>query len=218
VIERSDGYTAIEDVGKYFQPASRWLACEREIARHARGRVLDVGAGAGRVALHLQERRHDVVAIDTSEGAIEVSSDRGVRDARLRSVSSLRAADGPFDTYVLFGNNLGLLRDRRHAPWLLRRFRATGGPAVRILGVTRDPYRTEDPAHLRYHAANRAQGRMGGQGRLRLRYLDHRSAWFDYLFLSLPELEEVAADGGWRVAEVADDGGPVYAVMLAPAT
>lgn len=218
MVERSDGYTMVEDVGKYFHPASRWLACEREIVRHARGRVLDIGVGAGRVALHLQERRHDVVAIDTSEGAIEVCTARGVRDARLRSVSSLRDADGPFDTYVLFGNNLGLLRDRRHAPWLLRRLRAAGGPSVRILGATRDPYRTEDPAHLRYHAANRAGGRMGGQGRLRLRYLEHRSAWFDYLFLSLPELEAVADEGGWKVAEVADDGEPLYAVMLTPAT
>jgi hypothetical protein len=157
------------------------------------------------------------VSIDTSEGAVEVCRARGVRDARLAAASSIRAGDGPFDTFVLFGSNLGLLRDRRHGPWLLRRFRAAGGAAPRIVGSTRDPYRTDDPAALAYQAANRARGRMSGQIRFRLRYLGHRSGWFDYLAMSLPELEAITSDGGWRVAEVADEGDPRYAVVLVPA-
>jgi SAM-dependent methyltransferase len=217
VIERDDGFTFVEDMAHYFDPVRRWIDAEREVVRHARGRILDVGAGAGRVALHLQDRGHEVVAIDTSEGALEVCRARGVGVTELRGVSSMRAADGPFDTFAFFGSNLGLLRDRRHARWLLRRLRAAGGASPRIVGSTRDPYRTDDLDALEYHERNRSRGRMGGQVRFRLRYLGSRSGWFDYLAMSLPELESIAADGGWRVEHIADGGSPRYGVVLAPA-
>ncbi|HEX6844831.1 MAG TPA: methyltransferase domain-containing protein, partial [Actinomycetota bacterium] len=216
VVERDDGYTMVEDVGGYLAPPRRWIPCERLLLRAARGRVLDVGAGAGRVALALQERGHDVVAIDTSEGALAVCADRGIRHVDRRSVSSLRATDGPFDTFALFGNGLGLLRDERYARWLLGRFRSAGSPSCRILGTARDPYRTDDPAHLRYHARNRALGRMGGEMRFRLRFRAHRSAWFDFLFLSVPELIGLAGTNGWEIATLHEDADGRYGVVLTP--
>ncbi len=39
----------------------------RELAQHARGAVLDVGAGTGRITLDLARRGHEVVAIDSEE-------------------------------------------------------------------------------------------------------------------------------------------------------
>ncbi|HYJ60158.1 MAG TPA: methyltransferase domain-containing protein [Actinomycetota bacterium] len=204
-------------MARYFAPARRWIDAEREVVRSARGMVLDAGAGVGRVALHLQDRGHDVVAIDTSPGAIRVCRELGVRRAEVRAVSSVRTADGPFDTFAFFGNNLGLLRDDRHGPWLLRRLRAAATPDARLIGSIRDPYRTDDPDALAYHERNRERGRMAGQTRFRLRYRSHRSAWFDYAAMSLPELTAIAAAGGWHVDRVADDGGPRYGVVLSVA-
>ena len=51
--------------------------------RHVRGRLLDVGVGSGRVALHLQESGHEVLGIDISPLAVEVARRRGVEDARV---------------------------------------------------------------------------------------------------------------------------------------
>lgn len=215
VVEREDGWIAVEQMAHYFAPVRRWIDAEREIVRSARGRVLDAGAGAGRVAVHLQTRGHEVLAIDTSPGSVRVSRELGVRHAEVRAVSSIRAADGPFDTFAFFGNNLGLLRDVRHGPWLLRRLRAAAAPGARVIGSIRDPYRTDDPDALGYQARNRERGRMAGQMRFRLRYRSHRSAWFDYMAMSLPELTSIAEAGGWSVERVADDGGPRYGVVLA---
>ena len=79
VIERSDGYVDVSaGPAAYFEPFRRWLPVERRAMRYVRGRVLDVGVGAGRVALHLQERGHEVVGIDNSPLAVEVSRRRGV--------------------------------------------------------------------------------------------------------------------------------------------
>lgn len=53
------------------------------------GPLLDLGAGAGRDALYYQDQ-FETVAIDVSKRLIEVMRDRGVADARLASMFSLR--------------------------------------------------------------------------------------------------------------------------------
>jgi SAM-dependent methyltransferase len=62
-----------------------WLADQLE------GPLLDIGAGAGRDALHFQER-FETVAVDASEHLVEVMRDRGVADARQVDMFRLREA------------------------------------------------------------------------------------------------------------------------------
>src|SRR5215469_2807903 len=82
----------------------------------APGRVLDLGAGAGRASLVLQERGQDVVALDVSPGAIEVCRRRGVHQVYLGTVAELAATrPAPFDSVLMLGNNLGLLGSPQHA-------------------------------------------------------------------------------------------------------
>jgi len=213
VIERDDGLVDLDSYD-YLAPFRRWSSHERAAMRHARGRVLDVGCGAGRVAIHLEPRGHEVLSIDVSPGAVRTARERGVRDVRLLAASGVRRADGPFDTIVMFGNNAGLLRDARHAPWLLRRFAGvTGGDAV-VLASTLDPYDTADPAHVDYHRWNRRRGRMGGQVRIRARFQRLATPWFDYLFTSIAETERLVRGTGWHLDGVIDGAGPTYAFVL----
>jgi hypothetical protein len=56
---------------------------------------------------------------------------------------------------------------------------------------------------------------MRGQIRLRLRYGLVAMPWFDYLFVSPPELETLARGTGWHVQRVIDkDGSDYYAAVL----
>ena len=213
VIERDDGMVDSDSLD-YSAPFRRWPAHERRAMRHIGGRVLDVGCASGRVALHLESRGHSVVSIDVSPGALRTAHERGAQDVRGLAASEVRAGHGPFDAVVMFGNNAGLLRNARHAPWLLRRFaRLTGGDGV-LAASTLDPYDTSDPLHLTYHRRNRARGRMGGQGRLRVRFQRLATPWFDYLFLSVPELERIVHGTGWRLDQVIDGPGPTYSFIL----
>ena len=216
IIERDDGFMMGSRFGTdlYLAPYRRWPAGQRRALRLARGRVVDVGSGGGRVALHLQERGRDVVAIDNSPLAIEVCRRRGVRDARVLPVESLDESVGIVDTFVMFGNNLGLLGSAARAKRLLRRFARISSPSARILGETLDPYATDDQAHLRYHRRNRRRGRMGGQLRLRVRYRDYATPWFDYLLVSRDELAGLVAGTGWEVARTIEDEPPLYVAVL----
>jgi SAM-dependent methyltransferase len=177
----------------------RWPAVERRALRWVRGRVLDVGVGAGRVALELQARGHDVVGIDVSPLAVEVSRRRGVRESRLIPFEAVDEELGPIDTVVMFGNNFGLFGSAARARRLLRRLHGLTTDRGRVVATSNDPYATDDPEHLEYQRRNRARGRMSGQLRLRVRHRSLASPWFDYLIVSPDEMRELAGVGGWSI-------------------
>ena len=216
VVERDDGF--VEATGynprSYFAPLRRWPAAERKAIRLARGRVLDVGCGAGRVVLHLQARWHDVVGIDISPFAVDVARRRGARDVRELSVTRVDRRLGRFDTIVMFGNNFGLFASPRRMRWLLQRFRSVTNDGARILASSVDPHATEDPAHLAYHDRNRGRGRMAGALRIRIRYRELATPWFDYLIVSPAEMAELVEGSGWYLRDVIDEGQRLYVGVL----
>jgi SAM-dependent methyltransferase len=215
IIERDDGNIAVS-VGPlaYFAPYEEWPSIEQEAMAHVRGRVLDVGCGPGRVALCLQEKGHDVVAIDNSPLAIEVARQRGVREAHLLPITQVDSRLGVFDTIVMMGNNFGLFGSPKRARWLLRRWRALTTPESVILAETRDPYQTDDPLRTAYHAYNRQRGRMGGQARIRVRFRKTKGPWFDYLFVSRDELREILSGTGWQLSHTIDSEDSMYIAVI----
>jgi SAM-dependent methyltransferase len=216
VVERDDGFINASGYGPaaYFAPFRQWPKVERAATRLARARVLDVGCGAGRVALELQSRGHEVVGIDVSPLALEVARRLGAKDVRELPVTRVGPSLGRFDTIVLFGNNFGLMGSRRRAPWLLRRFRSVSKEGARILAESVNPYTTEKPDHLAYHERNRRRGRMPGQLRIRIRHGHYRTPWFDYLLASPEEMAELADGTGWELARVIDENEHVYVGVL----
>ena len=215
IVERNDGFiSTAEGPALYLASFQRWPARQRRAMRFTRGRVLDVGAGAGRVALHLQQRGHDVVAIDSSPGAVQACRRRGVRDARLLPVKSLGRKLGALETIVMLGNNLGLLGNQARGRRLLRTLHRLTLPDARILGESLDPYMTNDPVHLAYHERNRLRGRLPGQIHMRVRYRDIATPWFDYLLLSRSELEGLLKGTGWHVRRTLEDEGPMYVAVI----
>jgi SAM-dependent methyltransferase len=217
VIERNDGYVDVSGGPQaYFDAFRRWMPPERRAMRYVRGRVLDVGVGAGRVALYLQERGHEVVGIDNSPLTVEVARRRGVKNVRLLPFREVGPELGVFDTVVMMCNNFGLFGSAAGARRMLRRLRGLTTADARIVAGSRNPYDTDNPAHLAYHEHNRRRGRMSGQLRARTRHGIYRGRWFDYLLVSPDEMRELAESGGWRLerAITGDEKVPGYYVGI----
>ena len=213
-VERDDGYIQSFDTAIYFTGDPVLSETEAGLVDRAGSRVLDIGAGAGRHTLPLQNSGREAVALDISPGAIEVCRRRGVRRAFTGSLFDL-AADGtePFDTVLLLGNNLGLLESPDHAVHFFSALDRVTRPGSEIIGTCLDPLDTTDPVHLEYHERNRGRGRLPGQLRLRSRWANVATPWFAYLFVPVEELAGLAEDAGWEL--VFHQQGPrPYAAVL----
>ena len=88
---------------------------ERKALQLAKGKVLDVGCGAGSHALYLQEKGFDVTAIDISANAIKTCDLRGLKKARVQNIlevstdpSESELAKQKFDTILLLMNGTGI--------------------------------------------------------------------------------------------------------------
>lgn len=208
VNERDDGWVApLPGPDLYFAPPEEWPDREREALEWVEGRVLDVGCGAGRHALALQERGHDVTAIDVSPGAVEVARDRGVEDVRRVDVADVaEELDGPFDAIIMLGRNFGLVGTADEAPEILRGLAAVAAPDASLIAESLDPTATENEAHLAYHERNRERGRLPGAIRLRIRYETLATEWFDVLHVAPETMGDLVAETPWTIAEAIGAG------------
>jgi SAM-dependent methyltransferase len=214
IVERDDGLLHTGPAGRYFAAPDAWAPFERVALDLASGRVLDVGGGAGRFALAAQDRGLDVTALDISPGAVEVCRRRGVRDVLLGSAPEAAAGRGGYDTFLMMGENLGLIGGREQAATFLSGLAAAARPGARIIGHGADPHETADPVHVRYRERNQAAGRLGGLMTIRVRYQDLATPWFRYLLCSPAELAELAAGTPWRLTDVQRADEVNYLAML----
>ena len=217
IIERDDGLLSLGQYGGnlYFSEYRDWQKIDKEAMKYVRGRVLDIGCGAGRHSLYLQGKGFDVTGIDNSPLAIKVSRQRGLKKAKAIGIEEIgQFRPDSFDTVIMMGNNFGLFGSFRLAQTLLKKLHAITSPNALIIAMTRDPYATKDPAHAAYHKLNRKRGRMGGQLRIRVRHKRCVGNWFDYLLVSKDELKKILKNTGWEVKRFIDGDGGQYIMVL----
>lgn len=122
--------------GFFFREFNHMNAAEKEALSLCRGRVLDVGAGAGCHSVVLQNRGLEVVALERSGAACELMIDRGVRHVMQSDVMDCSAAS--FDTILLLMNGYGIGRDEEGVVRLLAHLKTLLAPGGRILGDSTD--------------------------------------------------------------------------------
>ncbi len=216
IIEREDNYIDFgSNFGLYFSEYDDWTDIEHEAIERVKGRVLDVGCGAGRHSLYLQSKDFNVTGIDNSRGAIKVCKLRGLKKVLVRPINEVdKFKPDSFDTVLMLGNNFGLFGSRRNTKTLLKKFARITSPNAIIIAGTLNPYQTDDENHLQYHKLNKRRGRMAGQVRLRIRYGKTVGEWFDYLFVSPEEMQDLLKDTNWQIVEfIKSDGANYFAVI-----
>ena len=216
IIERDDGFFEANPRGTafYFSEYKDWNPTERKAMEFVKGRVLDIGCGAGRHSLYLQNVGFNVLGIDSSPLAIKICKLRGLKRARVMPIEELNAKPGSFDTVIMLGCNFGLFGGFKKAKRLLKKLYKLTSKSGLIVASTRDTYKTDNPDHLAYHKFNKKRGRMAGQLRLRVRYGKFVGRWFDYLIVSKKEMEEIIEGTGWKIKKFIDSDGSEYIAVI----
>jgi SAM-dependent methyltransferase len=216
IIERDDNYIDTgSDAGLYFTEYDEWSMLERRAIEFAKGRILDIGCGAGRHAIYLQKKGFDVTGIDNSPGAIKVCKLRGLKKALVRPIEDVdKFKAKSFDTIQMFGNNFGLFGNFDNARLILKKLARITKPDAQIIAQTRNPYLTTEPEHLEYHRLNKRHGRMGGQLKMRVRFGKSIGEWFDYLFVSPVEMQNILKDTDWQIKEFIEPEAANYFAII----
>lgn len=216
IIERDDRFIDTgSEAGLYFRDYKQWSPRERRAIKLAKGGILDIGCGAGRHSLYLQQKGFDVTGIDISPGAVKVCKLRGLKKAFVRPIGDVdKFKPDSFDTVLMLGNNFGLFGSAEGAKLILKKLYRITSRDARIVAGTRNPYKTSDPNHLQYHRLNKKRRRLAGQIRMRVRFGRTVGEWFDYLFVSPEEMEDVLSDTDWQVERfIAPEEANYFAVI-----
>jgi len=120
----------------FFRSESEMNDLEQHALNECKGRVLDVGTGAGCHALVLQERGFEVVAVEQSSKACEVLRAREVRQVLNNDILLVQA--GGYDTILLLMNGFGIGRNEQGLVALLKHLKSLLAPGGKIIGDSTD--------------------------------------------------------------------------------
>jgi SAM-dependent methyltransferase len=212
-IEREDGRVDTLPVEDYMKSLLQWDDLERLGIQHAKGKVLDIGCGAGRVLVHLQNCGHEVVGIDLAQGAIEACKIRGIQEVHQTSAADLTFSDSEFDTIVMYGNNFGVLGDDDSIIKMLQTLhRITSDDGIIIAGSS-DIVKTDMQEHLDYHKLNLDRGRPKGLIRLRVKYKGIIGEWGDLRLATPEEMIYLGEQSGWKLDRKYQKGSSYVGVL-----
>lgn len=207
---RDDDEVSDLPIEPYFAPPEAWDPLSDWLVDRAGGRVLDAGCGAGRHALALRNRGHEVAAFDRSRGAVRIARERGVERTFVGDLSA-PPVTGPFDAVLVVGHQLALGESVAALRTTLDRLAAVAAPGGRLLADLSDPTRAS-PEHEAYMADRRPADGVAYRT-FRIEYDGAVSEWVSVLMLPPATLREVLADTPWTLREFSRDGAD-YAVHL----
>ncbi|KAA9339527.1 class I SAM-dependent methyltransferase [Hymenobacter busanensis] len=186
---------------------------ERTALDECRGRVLDLGAGAGCHTLELQQRGFTVKAVDASPGAVATMQQRGVLEVACHDLLHLpEPGDQPFDTILMMMNGLGLVGSLDGLEQFLMQARAQLAPNGQILATSSDiSYLFEDEDGALVLNLN---GPYYGEVEYRFSYQNREGAPFGWLFADPTIVQDYAEAAGYDVEFLAEDDQQQFLVRL----
>lgn len=119
-------------VAHLFRSEQEMPQLEKRALELVRGKVLDIGAGAGCHALALKKKGFEVKAIDVSPLSCEVMKARGIEDAECINLFDPQL-QGKFDTILLLMNGTGIAGKLSRLPMLLNRLKELMAEGAQIL-------------------------------------------------------------------------------------
>ena len=174
---------------------------ERKALTISRGKILDVGAGAGSHALYLQQSNKEVFANEISPAACDVMRKRGVKNI-LEQDFYLLPEDNKYDTILMLMNGIGIAGDTNNLEKFfdkVKRLLNPGGSLIVDSSDIRYLFEDDDGSIL-----INLNDDYYGEISYRMIYKDVKGASFKWLFIDDELLNFYAEKSGLKMEKVAD--------------
>jgi SAM-dependent methyltransferase len=195
-------------VGMFFRGEDELPEIERAALDRCGHAVVDVGAGAGPHALVLQDRGHDVLALESTPEMADLLRARGVRRVAIGGPEA--APRSGADTVLMLMNGLGLAGTLAGLGPLLRSAGGALAPGGRILADSTD-LRTSQAT------VRRDDGRYIGEVQFQLEFRGVRGEPFPFVYVDPDTLARQARAAGLELLESLEFGDGTYLAVLAVA-
>lgn len=198
------------EISTFFRDYEKMPKVEQIALDLCKGRILDIGAGAGSHALWLQERHHQVTALDISEGAVEVMKNRDVKDARLQDFFTFKGEK--YDTLLLLMNGVGIVgRIDRFGEFFTKAKELLHEGGCILLDSSNIIYLfMEDDGSALIDLNSNYYGEM----EYRMDYANYAGSAFDWIFIDFDTLSELAAQHGFLCEKRYEDDHFLYLAEL----
>ncbi|SMO76401.1 Methyltransferase domain-containing protein [Saccharicrinis carchari] len=165
------------------------------------GRILDVGAGAGTHALHLQQSNKQVYANEISAAACEVMRQRDVKNILQQDFYTL-PEDIKYDTILMLMNGIGIAQETANLKKFFAKVKALLAPNGCLLVDSSDLRYLfeEDDGSLLINLNEDYYGEI----HYRMKYKDIQGNSFKWLFIDDALLKYYAAQNGFMMEKIAD--------------
>ena len=162
----------------------------------AKGKVLDVGCGAGSHSLYLQnEKKLAVIAIDISEKAVEACKLRGVSNAKVENILRFET-DEKFDTIILLMNGTGIFGKLENVSNYLQKLKSLLAENGQILIDSSDIIYMfdEDSDGGKWIAGDKYYGEL----EFTITYKGEKESSFPWLYMDYNTLQNAAVANGFQ--------------------
>jgi len=193
-ITRDDGYSTTVPVSIFFD-TTQFSDIELLALNQCKGKILDVGAGAGRHSLELQRRKADITALDISQTSVDIMRDRGIKEVIHSDVMELR--NEQFDTLLMLMNGIGMVGVPEKLDCFLEKAKQLLTKEGIIIFDSIDVSKTNNIIHEKYRCQNISNYRLAGQQKFRISYDGVAGEFFDWLHISYEEMSKIAQKHGY---------------------
>jgi SAM-dependent methyltransferase len=169
---------------------------ELKALEQCRGRILDVGAGAGCHALVLQEMGQDVTALEYSPLSAALMKEQGVNKIICQDFFSLDS--GRYDTLLLLWNGIGFTGTLAGLRQFLAKARNLLRPGGRIL------FDSTDCAYI-FREKPSAEAPYYGETCFQYEYKNETSGWLELLLIDRHTLRGIVEEEGWEMEVLAEN-------------
>jgi SAM-dependent methyltransferase len=188
-------------VDYYFRSPDELPELEVFALDHCRGKILDVGAGAGAHALPLQEKGLQVDALEISANACTVLEQRGVKSILNQDILKAEGC-AQYDTILLLMNGLGLAQTIEGLKKLLKHLKTLVAPGGQILFDSSDVHYLYDNA---FEPVAKPTGRYYGEIEYQYAYKGEKGEWFKWLYIDYASVAEIARAKDFQADLLAQD-------------
>ena len=182
----------------FFRTFEQMPIQEQEALKRCRGKILDVGAGAGAHSIWLKDKGLKVYSIDISPLSCETMLKRGLSDVICGDIYAL--SEQKFDTILLLMNGAGVAQTLPGLAVLLNHLKNLLNPGGRILADSSDLlylFTDENGESWIDIASDTYYGEMEYQ----LSYKNVKGKKFPWLFVDPDTFIDYAKSSGFRVVD-----------------